>query len=696
MRSTTRRLVAALLVALALQAVPALAPVPVAAARPSLTIVGEATYDVRPDEGRVAVTVKLTATNHLRDTPTRRFFFRTAVLTVLPGTSGFKLTGGTGAPRVTVRAKTDAYTNIRLDFGSNLAAGKTTTLTLTFDLKDPGGAAARAVRISSSLVTFSAWAYATPETPGATVALKLPTGYTATVGRGPLAGPTPDGNGLDVWTSGPLDTPLEFVVDIAADRPTEYVETTRNVALADGPATILLRAWPDDPAWRDRVGELVERALPILERDIGAPWPVDGSLAVHEALVRGTGGYAGLFDPGQRKIEIAYAAPDVVVLHELAHAWFNGMLVADRWAAEAFASYYAERVATELGLDATPPDAGDPGEGRIPLNEWGPSGSHPSVTETYAYSASLQLAEAIAERAGDDGLRAVWAAAAADRAPYQPDAAGAELNGGPPDWRGLLDLLEGGSDESYDDLWRTWVARPADLPLLDARTAAREAYASTLEAAGAWRLPLAIRVAMRAWRFDAATELLTAADGVLGQRDQLVASAAAAGLTLPGALREAFEGATGFEAAAAEATAEQLTVDAIAAADRARPAPSGVLDELLVDIGLVATDPESQLAAAKAGLTAGDLEPAFRSALAADATWAGAAASGRGRLLSLALLAAALIVLASVLATRRRRPPGEPAIAETVEAPPALEPAAAAASSPADAESVAAPPAADP
>jgi len=71
---------------LAVGVVPALAPAPVAAARPDLTLVGQTTYDVRPDEGRVAVTVRLRATNHLRDTVTRRFFFRTAVLTVLPGT----------------------------------------------------------------------------------------------------------------------------------------------------------------------------------------------------------------------------------------------------------------------------------------------------------------------------------------------------------------------------------------------------------------------------------------------------------------------------------------------------------------------------------------------------------------------------------------------------------------------------------
>ena len=47
---------------------------------------------------------------------------------------------------------------------------------------------------------------------------------------------------------------------------------------------------------------------------------------------------------------------------------------------------------------------------------------------------------------------------------------------GAPDWRGLLDLFDEGGAASYDDLWRTWVARDEDLALLDARTAARARY----------------------------------------------------------------------------------------------------------------------------------------------------------------------------------------------------------------------------
>lgn len=659
-----------LVLASAVRLVPALAPASAAAAVPSLSIVGAATYDVLPDEGRVAVRVQLTATNHLKDTVTKRFSFRVGYITVLPGTANFKLTADNGKAKVSVSSSTDTYTNLKLDFGANLAAGKSAALTLTFDIRDPGGAPDRAVRISGSLVSFAAWAVATPSTPGASVDVRLPEGYSVTIGRGPLDGPTPDGTGHDVWSSGALAAPLDFVADVVADRSTDYVETTRTVAMAAGPATVLVRAWPDDSAWRDRIGSLVERALPVLEREIGVPWPASAQpLAVHEALVRTTGGYAGLFDPSQRLIQIAYAAPDGVVLHELAHAWFNGGLVADRWVAEAFASYYAELAARELGVDAATPELPqEPSPAAIPLNAWGVSGTEVPEVETWAYAASLELARRIAARAGDDGLRAVWTRAAGGIAAYQgagADAAEpAEPASGPPDWRGLLDLLEEATGKDFADLWREWVARPDDLAILADRAATRGYYLRTVATAGEWRLPPATRMAMRAWRFDVARELLVATDAVLAQREALEKAAAAAGATLPGTLRATFEGSGGLAAAAAEAQAEQATVDSIAAAKAARPPEQGPGEGLIVSIGLLFSDPQGRYDAALRGLAAGDLQTAYTSAQVAETVWSGAAGVGRSRIVSTALLLLALALFAGIIRSRRRStpaPPTEPA-----------------------------------
>jgi hypothetical protein len=640
--------------------VPALAPAPVAAATASLTLVGAAAYDVIPTEARVAVSVKLTATNRLKDTVARRFFFRTAFVTVLPGSSGFRIAGGSGSPKVSVSAATATYTNLKIDFGANLAAGKSTTLTLTFDVKDPGGAPDRPVRISPSLVTFAAWAVATPETPGATVSVRFPSGYSVTIGRGPLDGPITDGVDHERWSSGAIAKPLDFVADIAADRPADYVETTRSVPLAAGPAEVVLRAWPDDTAWRDRVGSLVERALPILEREIGVPWPIDGPLAVQEALVRGPSGYAGLFDPGERRVEVAYAASDGIVLHELAHAWFNGRLVADRWTAEAFASYYAEVAAKELGLAPAAPTPPASPDAAIPLNAWGPSGSQDAASETYAYAASLELARAVAERAGPDALRSVWSRAAQGLGAYQPDPAGTEKAEGPPDWRGLLDLLEEASGKDFVDLWRSTVTRPQDLQALTDRAAARAEYEGSASLAGEWRLPPTIRDALRAWRFDLAHEMLVVADGIQAQRVKLEQAAAAAGVTLPNTLRATFEGTGGLAAAAAEATAEQATVEAITAAQSARPQVQGIPDQVFVAIGLVGTSPEVDLGRAHVALKDGDLQTAYGAAQDADAAWTRASGVGRSRIVSLVVLLVALILFAGLVRQQRRRKPATP------------------------------------
>jgi hypothetical protein len=634
--------------------VPGVAPAPVAAASPGLTITSVASYDVIPDEGRVAVTAKLTATNHLKNTITRQLSFRTAYLTVQPGTSEFRLTGK-GAPNLTVREATDTFTTLRLDLGENLEAGKSTSLTLAFNIRDAGGEPDRAVRISPSLVSFAAWAFATPNTPGSSIAVQLPTGYQVTIGRGPLAGPVAGEAGHDLWTSGVLAAPLEFVADIAADRPVTYAEKRIDVPLTAGSATVLVHSWPDDSAWSDRVANLVQHALPILEREIGVEWRLDAPLAVNEALELGSGGFAGVFDPAERRIDISYAASDTVVIHELAHAWFNGRLVADRWAAEGFASYYAELATRELGLDIRPPDAVEPGVGSIPLNAWGASDTESPETDQYAYAASAELARQIALRAGADGLRNVWSRAARGIGAYQPDPAAEETVDGAPDWRGLLDLLVDQTGQDFADLWRRWVARPQDLEALDGRASTRAAYEQAVQLAGDWRLPISIRNAMRTWRFDVASNLLAAAHQVLGQRATLGAAAAAAGAKLPDSLRNAFEGTDGLAAAAAEAAAEQSALETIAAATSAQGAGQSFPDALLSRVGLLGRDPAVELGAAKVALLVGDVAGAHRTAQSAHDAWLNAASVGRGRIVSLVLLVVALGIFVALARGARRR-----------------------------------------
>ena len=426
--------------------------------------------------------------------------------------------------------------------------------------------------------------------------------------------------------------------------------------VADAPVEVTVRSWPDDPPWAERVSAVVTAGLPALGEHIGLPWPHGDDLVIEEAVARTTGGYAGLFDPSTATVEIAYYADDFVVLHEAAHGWFNGALLADRWANEAFASYYASEVATDLELEVEPAELTDELQvARIPLNGWGPVGTEDPAQEDYAYAAAPALAAAIAERAGDDGLRAVWADAADGTFAYQPTTGPAETGTDRPDWRGLLDLLEARTDATYDDLWRTWVARPTDLPLLDARAEARTQYEAVLAMTDGWKLPRPVRDALRAWRFDDATGLLDDATAVLEQRAVVVEAATEAGVIAPDTLRTAFEDDDGFDDARAEADAELAAIDRYAAAAALEPAS---MDPVLT-LGLWGQTPEVELEAARDALARGDLPGSVASSDAAAEAWGGAPAAGQGRAISLGLLLAAIllgmVLLVSAVRRRRRR-----------------------------------------
>jgi hypothetical protein len=662
------RLLAALLLALAMVGLAPATGGRDAFAAPDLTLVAATTYEVHPNEGRVAVTATVTATNHLADTQTRRYFFESGYLSVLPGTANFAVTAGSGSPSVAVSSRTESGTLLLIRFGTRLAAGASMTLTLTYDLLDPGGAPDRPVRISPSIVTFQAWASASDATPGSSVEVRIPEGYTTAIGRGPLTGPVASG-GWQVYSSGPLATPLTFVADITADQPGEYVDGRRSTTIGDETAIVVIRAWPDDAAWRERVGDLVLGALPVLADDIGVAWPYDEPLTVTETLVRGNG-FEGAFDPEAALVEIGYAASPTVILHEAAHAWFNGQLVGERWIAEAFASYYAERAAATMGVEIVSPGFdGEPDQGAFPLNAWLAPGEASPEQDAFGAAASLALAREIAAIVGDDVLREVWGAAAAGAPAYQPpdvdesdgaDPPGSgqgapELGAAPPDWRGLLDLLVAHADadqaSALEGLWRRWVIRPPDAEALDARAAARDTYAAAVAQAAPWSLPRQVRDAMRAWQFPAAIQLSEEAGAVIHQRSAFVVAAAAEGLDPPPTLREAFEGGASLPEAAAEAATQLATLGAIGATRAARIVNPSVADT----IGLIGADPEADFQAARAAFEAGDLDPALTLSLRAADAWEAAPAIGRGRIISAALLGLAVVLLAWLVWGRRRR-----------------------------------------
>jgi hypothetical protein len=641
---------------------------PALAADTDVTLVTDAAYEVHPDDRLVHVTVRIMARNHRAETKTRRFYAEHAYLAVQPGVSGLRLGGAPGA-KVRVARRTAAYTLLRIDFGKRLYGGSSRAYTLAFDLRDAGSRKGGQVRIGGSLASFPVWAYASDGAKGSTVTVEFPAGYDVHVERGTFDRTATTDDGGTRLTAGPLASPTTWFAVVLGEREASYADTPLSVPAGAQEIPLVIRAWDEDPAWARRVGGLLERALPALAADTGLPWPDTEPTIVREAATRSAGGHASLFDPAQDLIEIAYWADDMAVLHGATHGWFNGGLLADRWANEGFASLFAERAAAALDVKARSPELSDEVAGaRIPLNAWPAAAEDADPdAEAYGYAASLTLAREIAARAGDAGLRAVLAAAAARIGAYQPPATGGATNAGTgspgtlpgaaretlqaaPDWRALLDLLEEPPGSDFTDLWRTWVVREDEAALLDARAEARHSYERTLALADGWALPVAIRDALRAWQFESAERLMADARTVLAQRTAVEARSARHGVAAPATMRWLFEAGRLPEASReAEAELNALLVLEGALAERHEDA------DILTRIGMLGEDPESDVTAARAAFEAGSMDRVLAAADGAFTSWNGAWQEGRRRALFAVAVLATVLVLATALGAAVRR-----------------------------------------
>src|SRR4029079_2336037 len=192
-----------------------------------------------------------------------------------------------------VAAKKADHTLLRIDFGSRLGSGQARGMALTFDIKDPGAARPRTTRGGTSLVAFGAWAYASEGTPGSTVTVVFPPGYTIDARSDLLHKPRTDGDGRTVYATGALAQPLAFFAYFVADRPSAFAASTRTVQVGGRPLVVTIRAWPDDPAWAERTGGICDQGIPVLAGAIGLPWTAERPFVIAEAVSQAGSPYAG-------------------------------------------------------------------------------------------------------------------------------------------------------------------------------------------------------------------------------------------------------------------------------------------------------------------------------------------------------------------------------------------------------------------
>jgi tetratricopeptide (TPR) repeat protein len=625
------------------------APARVAGAQSDLSFISASTWTADPAAGRVHVRAVVTATSHTAVVTGRQYYYDQVQLTLPPSATAFAATSQSGKKlSVAVESVTDASVVVDVALGQHLYSGETGTITLAFDLADEGGSTDRDFRISDNVVSFPVWAFGSPGTSGSSVTVSFPAGFAVQEEFGGLT-KTSTGSGPTVFTSGELADATELNAWFTAVRPVAPTDfKVRNIVV--GPLDVTLRYWADDVGWSNQVERVLRLGYPLLRSMIGLGDPTGTTLTVEEASTEEIGGYSGAYDVRTGETLISYFADPFVILHELAHMWFNGNLLSDRWTQEGFASYYAEQAVQLIGYaDHAPILTDRMRQSAVPLNDWISTNQANSVVDAYLYGASLTVARQIATQAGPSGLIAVWNAARSGQEAYQPVYGGRiESGGGSTDWRRLLDLLEQRTGESFSQLFNNWVVDPSQTVMLQQRDASLSVYSDALKAAGTWNLPPEIRMSLDSWQFAQAVVDTAQARGVLDQRDRIAAESRTEGTTPPSTLQIEFEH-SGISTAATEATAELAALDALASARRARSDAAGAARA----VGLIGSDPDADLKSAREAFAGGDLRSAESLAADARTIWQNSSGAGQVRILgSLAVLAGGLLLILVMLWNR--------------------------------------------
>ena len=652
---------AAVMLALAATVVPYAAGT-ARAAEDGLRLAADATFRVDTGDRLVRVRIDFDATNLQPNTVRRtstgtlttRWFFNRIDFAIPSEARSVRATSGGRSLATSVRPRT-AFREVTVRF-PDLFYRSSRAIRVDFTL--PGGKprSASDIRVGSAFSTFTAWAWG--DDGRSSVRIILPTGFDdAGYGEDIVQRSHPDRVEL---TTGTLQRPTEWYRVVVADRPSALTD----LRIEPGGRRIVVKAWPEDTAWRDRVAAVLEDGLPVLEELVGLKWPVNGELSVSEIHTPLLHGYAGFYDESTDHITMSEDLDEHTILHEASHAWFNGDLIRDRWIDEGLAELYAQRARERLDIasESDPTVVERTAKGAFPLNDWpDPSridDAEEDAREAFGYGAAYTVIRSIAQDIGDDGMRAVLAAADAGHNAYAGDGA-PEVTGAQPDWRRFLDLVEEvGNTDAADDLFRLWVVPATDHDLLDRRAAARDAYADLDAAGGSWAVPSGIRANMSLWRFDQATELLDAAERVLGLRDDLADAVADLALTTPTDVEATFEDSVKPEelVALAETLQERNT-----AAEALVDARDAIEDERspLEMLGLVGESPEGAYQTARAALESGDAAAATAASTAVVTALVAAESVGTTRALVIGLVVAALlvalVVLAVVLRRRRRR-----------------------------------------
>jgi hypothetical protein len=638
-RSKAARWVAAL--ALAVLTGPTL-PAP-AAAGSQLRVEADATWVLQAGDTAVRATVTFTLTNLvpdqvLDDGSVRHHFFDT-VRPGLPREATNVRAESDGVPLEVITVDSDppdgdgpSQRSAVISLREPLFYQQTQTVTLRFDLPGSPPRSEGRVRINPAYATFDAHAWGDPGL--ASVEVRVADIYDVSTGGATVPGVSR--GEFTVFEERGIADPAAWYLHVSARN-----DAALDVVEADVPdLAVTVRSWPGDTLWATRLRELAEAGLPYLRERIGLEYRPVERVAIFQARDPSLLGFAGWYLADQDRIEMGEDVDEHVVLHELSHLWFNSRLFAERWVNEGMAEVFAADAVLGLGYEPDPrhvprrPVWGDPA--RVPLNDWtfpevAPS-RDPGVREReiYGYAASYWVVDAIAAEIGFEGLAAVIGAASrAETAHPAPGTPVDRADDPRTDWRRLLDLLEEHAGSTVAaDLFRDHVANAEQQDLLDERSEARRAYAPLREADPP--PPWAIRRLLDAWAFSEAHKAMGVGAEILDLAASTGQLASDLGLETPRALLLAYRRAATMEdldgaliLAGDLHDAAMLLAEAQQAAETRRG--------LLTQIGLIGSDLNGRLRAARAAFEHSDATQATAEAAAVLDALARANDAGRLR-----------------------------------------------------------------
>ena len=607
------------------------------------TLETDATYDVRPDDGRIDVTVDLTFTNTTPDPEGRFSVFEELRLAIHDEAADVSASDEEGDLDVAVAVENEVNV-ATVTLRDELRYEDSVDIEVTYSLPDSSDPQ---LRVRPSVVVFPAWGFGT----ASEVRVSIPTGYEVRVDGDPLT----DEDGTLV--SGPIEDPSRWLALVTASRTPDLTSFDATIPLDGGTADLSVRAFADDEAWGRSTLDLISRALPLLEAEIGLPYPRVGQLVLVETVSADASGFAE-GAPGGTELAIAFDQPPFTAIHQVSHVWLSPELIEARWLREGLASAVAANVAAELEVEL-PYDpaaqAEERAEAGFRLDAW-PEDADVDA-EAYGYAASWAFVEALEEAVGADALRTVLARVARGIGPYQsadvaPDPA-TDPNAGAPTpltTRTFLDQLETVSGTSLTDVFAERVLSEEDAALLPDREAARAAFDELIAAAGSWGAPDPVRASLGAWQFADAQALIDEAAAWLERRDALLEEMQAVGLSAPDRLHQAYRSYGGGPEAIAELDAEGAVVEAYTSTAADVNGERSFLER----IGMIGgQDPADQLSIANGRFAEGDLRGSMEAITEAQRIQASAETGGIVRIASAALVALLVLALAVLLVRRR-------------------------------------------